>query len=95
MTHTMSLRERPFSLVESGQKTIELRLYDEKRRAIRVGDVIVFTHTDCPERTVRATVIGLHVFPTFDDLYRALPPEKYGYTADEAKTASARDMDVY
>ena len=95
MIHTMSLRERPFSQIESGAKTIELRLYDEKRQAVRVGDSIVFTHADHPERTMRTTVIGLHIFPTFDDLYRALPLERCGYTAEEAKTACARDMDAY
>ena len=51
MLHQMNLHPAPFSLVESGLKTIELRLYDEKRRQIAVGDTILFTCTDDPART--------------------------------------------
>ena len=32
MTHTMNLDPAPFTMIESGKKTIELRLYDEKMR---------------------------------------------------------------
>ncbi|MBQ1852397.1 MAG: ASCH domain-containing protein, partial [Lachnospiraceae bacterium] len=38
----MQLQPEPFDLIKSGAKTIELRLYDEKRRKIRIGDEIVF-----------------------------------------------------
>ena len=34
MTHTMKLNPKPFTFIESGIKTIELRLFDEKRKAI-------------------------------------------------------------
>ncbi len=39
----MHLADLPFEQIRSGKKTVEVRLYDEKRRAIREGDVIVFT----------------------------------------------------
>ena len=45
MTHQMQLQPEPFSMIKSGVKTIELRLYDEKRRKIRIGDEILFTNT--------------------------------------------------
>ena len=32
MTHEMRLHDEPFNLIKNGTKTIELRLYDEKRR---------------------------------------------------------------
>ena len=31
MKHKMSLRDIPFNSIKNGTKTIELRLYDEKR----------------------------------------------------------------
>ena len=35
----------PFEQIKSGVKTIELRLYDEKRQALSVvGDTIIFTN---------------------------------------------------
>ena len=45
MTHNMQLKPEPFAMIKDGTKTIELRLYDEKRRNIKVGDRIVFTDT--------------------------------------------------
>lgn len=46
MNHKMSLRNKPFNSIKSGTKTIELRLYDEKRKLISVGDIITFTNID-------------------------------------------------
>ena len=42
MKHTMKLNDAPYDMIKSGQKTVELRLYDEKRRMISVGDEIEF-----------------------------------------------------
>ena len=42
MRHTMKLKEDPFERMKNGTKTIEFRLYDEKRRKIKVGDEIEF-----------------------------------------------------
>ena len=40
-------------------------------------------------------VIDLHRFDSFKELYSVLPLEKCGYTSEEAKTASYRDMETY
>ena len=42
--HTMNLSEPWFSLVRDGAKTIEGRIYDDKRRTIQIGDTITFTN---------------------------------------------------
>ena len=46
MEHTMQLNPVPFAMIKSGQKTIELCLYDEKRQKIAIGDTI---HVDLPQ----------------------------------------------
>lgn len=91
--HTMRLRDEPFACIAAGRKTIELRLYDEKRRGIAVGDRVCFVHWDDPRRVLRAQVTALHLFPTFADLYAALPPAACGYGPDDC--ASPADMDRY
>ena len=40
MIHRMKLNESPFERIKNGTKTIEFRLYDEKRQQIKVGDKI-------------------------------------------------------
>ena len=49
MIHKMNLNPEPFEMIRNGQKTIELRLNDEKRRMINVGDMIEFTQTETGE----------------------------------------------
>lgn len=41
--HYMKLKDKPFEAIRQGIKTIELRLYDEKRQALAVGDMVEFT----------------------------------------------------
>ena len=95
MIHTLNLNPQPFAMIADGHKTIELRLWDEKRSRIRVGDTLVFVHTENLEKTLTATVKALHCFPNFGTLYAALPLDKCGYLPEEIPTASPEDMNVY
>lgn len=93
--HRMRLDPAPFAAMEAGKKTVELRLYDEKRRRIQAGDMIRFESTADDTDVLYAQVEGLRFFASFDELYAALPLTKCGYTEEEAATASPRDMDRY
>ena len=90
----MNLDYLPFEMIKSGQKTIELRLNDEKRQLIKIGDKIVFTNTNTKEK-LTVTVIKLHKFETFNELYDSLPLLKCGYTDSDLSTAHPSDMEVY
>jgi ASC-1-like (ASCH) protein len=92
--HHMKLDPEPYEMIKSGEKTIELRLYDEKRRKIRPGDEIVFTNNATGE-TIRTQVIKLHCFSSFEELYRTLPLLKCGYTKDDISLARPSDMEQY
>ena len=92
--HDMKLHAAPFEKIKSGEKTIELRLYDEKRQKIKEGDIIIFTNTHSGEVLV-ATVKELHRFNSFEELYQALPLLQCGYTAEDIDSASPADMDAY
>ena len=98
--HEMKLRPEPFAKIRSGTKTIELRLYDEKRQKIRIGDVIMFTCTESGEQ-IRATVKKLHRFDSFEVLYKSLPLLQcvglpLGVIAPEdVDTAQPSDMETY
>ena len=95
MTYIMQLHEDPFLMVKEGTKTIELRLNDEKRRRIRVGDCITFLNRENSAQTLTARVVARYPCADFEELYANLPLEKCGYTAENVASASARDMDVY
>lgn len=92
--HRMKLHTEPFNAIASGAKTIELRLYDEKRRRMGVGDLIEFCQIDGVGEVIVCKVVALHVYASFEELYRALPLEKCGYTADEVAGSLARASDM-
>lgn len=81
--HKMKLKFEPFEKIKSGSKTIELRLNDEKRQLVKVGDFIEFTLLDDTAQKLTARVTALHHFDSFRELYAALPKEKMGYTENE------------
>ena len=93
--HRMHLDPRAFAAMEDERKTVELRLYDEKRRRIQVGDVIRFESTDDETDVLFAWVTGMRFFASFDELYAAVPLAACGYAPEELKNASPRDMDRY
>ncbi len=94
MTHFMRLHQAPFEMIKCGQKTIELRLLDEKRQMIKVGDTITFTDNKSG-KALTASVKALHFFKSFEQLYGALPLLKCGYTEEDIDTACYTDMIAY
>lgn len=92
--HNMKLNPKAFELIKSGQKTIELRLFDEKRQQVKAGDKIVFTNATIGE-TLNTTVVKLHRFDNFKDLYKSLPLLQCGYTSESIDKAIPSDMEQY
>ena len=90
----MNLHPIPFEMIKSGQKTIELRLYDEKRQLIKIGDEIFFTNT-ATEETIHMQILKLHRFDSFAELYKSLPLLKCGYTSENVGKATSADMEQY
>lgn len=95
MEFEMKLNASPFAMIVSGEKTIELRLYDEKRRQISVGDTIRFFNRNDASKTLLAKVKELFVFDSFETLYKALPLTECGYTDETLQAASPEDMRKY
>ena len=81
----MKLQRQPFEMMCQGRKTVELRLYDEKRSQIAVGDTIVFR---CEDEALSVRVTALHRFTDFAALYAKLPHSALG--SDDPK-----DMERY
>jgi ASC-1-like (ASCH) protein len=69
-THYMHLRQGPFDKIESGLKTIEIRLLDEKRKKLKVGDRIVFQLENDANQIVATEITDLICAPTFKKLIK-------------------------
>ena len=66
--HEMKLRSKYFDSIKSGIKTVEIRLYDEKRRKIKENDTIEFTDIETNEK-LDVIVTKLDLFKTFKELF--------------------------
>lgn len=69
MKHEMKLNNEPFECIKNGTKTIELRLNDEKRKLLTVGDYIEFTNRVTNEKLL-VEVIDLFKYNSFEELYK-------------------------
>lgn len=78
MNHNMKLFDSPFRKIERGEKTIEVRLNDDKRKLFSVGDRIMFFNTEVPNLTIEAEVVAVHRFSSFKKLYDAFDYSKFG-----------------
>ena len=92
MLHTMKLQPKPFSAISRGEKDIEMRLNDEKRKLVKVGDRIEFFNVATGESVV-TEVIARHEYPTFEALYSAFEKTRLGYLPNEPAFPS--DMSQY
>lgn len=92
MKYNMNLNNRPFKSIKEGTKTIELRLNDEKRSLLKVGDKIEFTNITNGEK-LSVDIISLHKYPSFEELYKHFDKVEMGYNKDEP--AEPKDMEAY
>ena len=72
MLHKMKLNESPFERIKNGTKTIEFRLYDEKRQQVKIGDKIEFSKLPDLQEKLIVDVIDLYREDTFENLFRKL-----------------------
>ncbi len=77
-THAMKLRKEHFDAVRSGKKTVEMRLLDEKRERLRIGDTIEFRCEETDE-LLCAKVYGLYSYPSFEELVKDFTPSSLGF----------------
>lgn len=91
-TVKMNLNREPFEMIKSGGKTVELRLSDEKRRGIHVGDIVEF---DCESETLRVKVVDLYRADSFRDLFRRFPMNEMGFDGSESVEEGAASMREY
>jgi len=68
MITSMKLNPGPFEDIKSGSKTIEVRLYDEKRRMLNLGDIIEFSKLPDLDEKISVQVVGLLRYSSFRDL---------------------------
>lgn len=92
MNTIMHLDNKNFNLFKDGKKTIEMRLNDEKRSNLNIGDNITFINRRTDEK-LDFQIINLYKYSNFEELYRHHNKLDLGYKEDDI--ASPADMNIY
>jgi ASC-1-like (ASCH) protein len=74
----MKLQSGPFEKIKAGTKTIEIRLNDEKRQLLNVGDQIEFSLLNDSDQKILVEISNLKKFKSFKELCFSFDPQSYG-----------------
>lgn len=93
MEMKVHLHSDVFDIVLNGSKDIEVRVNDEKRRQLKVGDTLVFLRRPFEEERIVAKVIGLEYYDCFETLVKHYDMKRIyleGYTEEAYLKEMAR-----
>ena len=91
----MKLQDKPFTQIKQGSKTIELRLYDEKRKKLQIGDYIKFLNISTGE-TLLTKVENIIFADTFKVLFSKINNNAaMGFTDDETESSIVSALGQY
>ena len=68
MEMKVHLHPEVFDIVTKGEKNVEVRLNDEKRRKLKVGDTLIFLKRPDEIETISAKITDLVPFSSFLDV---------------------------
>ena len=80
--HDMTLKKIWFDFIKNNKKTIEGRIYDEKRKQIKVGDTITFINDD---EKITKKVVRLEIFSPPQIFENVINSENYKLLIPNAK----------
>lgn len=66
----MKIQPEYYNFILNGTKRIEIRLFDEKRQQIKIGDVIKFLKEPELNESFNAKVIGLLRYNSFEEMFK-------------------------
>ena len=69
-THEMKLQPEYYNFIINGTKRIEIRLNDEKRQLIKIGDIIEFKKEPELSDSFKVKVVGLLRYDSFENMFK-------------------------
>lgn len=94
MEMTVHLEKEMFKLVESGIKDVEVRVNDEKRKKLKVGDKIIFLERPNEEKRLEKTVEALEYYDNLSELVEHYKMKSL-YYEDCTKEKYIEDMEKF
>ncbi|GAA0126978.1 ASCH domain-containing protein [Clostridium sp. CTA-19] len=95
MNYNMTLFEEPFNMIKDKKKVIEVRLNDEKRKSINVGDLITFHKLPHKEEKIDVEVLNKYEFKTFEQLYNNFDFSLFGCNGYSMQSMIDETYNIY
>ena len=92
MIYEMNLHDEPFNAIKRNRKVIEMRLNDERRKDLKVNDLIIFSNNLTNEK-LEVIILDIKKYHDFYELYSNNKKEELGYLKNEI--ADPKDMYQY
>ncbi len=92
MEYIMKLNPKYFEYMKKGTKEIEIRLNDDKRKNLKIGDEIIFQKVPELKEELYTTVENLFFEKSFEDAIMNLEIQQY---ADQKETRENFLKDLY
>ena len=70
MKHEMKLQPKYYDFILNGTKRIEIRLFDEKRQQIKIGDTIKFLKEPELIESFNVKVVDLLRYNNFEEMFK-------------------------
>lgn len=91
----MKLTKQPFADIKSGRQEIEVRMFDEKRQKIGVGDTITFKKLPELKEEITKEIIGYAVFENFTEMFNHIDKVKAGWDPKDTNEQITKEMEKY
>lgn len=103
MEYQMGLQEKYFNDIKYGTKKIEMRLNDEKRKLLNIGDTLYFLLEPDRKKKIKSKIVNLIRYNNFEeaindiqiDYLASIDDSKEDYINDLNKYYSREDQDKY
>lgn len=93
MVFNMNLQDNFFNMVRNNSKTLEVRLLDDKRKALKIGDTIIFSNSS--NQTIHVTIISLSIYNNFEELLQNNNPVEIGLINSSKKDTIEQLYSIY
>lgn len=93
--HQMKLQAPAFEKIKNGKKTLEARIYDDKRKKMNIGDTIDFYKIPEMDEKIRVKITGLLIYRYFADLFEDVPAKYMGYKESDKDYLKVSMYEVY
>lgn len=93
--HQMSLKKKAFERTRDGKKTVDIRLFDERRHSLSIGDIIEFRCSEEDLGILPRQVVGIYRYENLASLVKDFKAPELGFTLSEIELIDAYISEIY